>query len=131
MSMTFLALFAAAIPEVPATNVQAIREGDVWVMRNLIDDNHLYTFDKDEVASADRPARSNCVDACAQAYRPLTAAGSDKPVGRWTLVQRDDGADQWVFDGHPVYSFAADPEPTASRDGSTGAFHRLPTIPAD
>lgn len=125
MPMTFLALFAAAIPEVPASNVQAIREGEVWVMRNMIDDNHLWIFDKDEVN------KSNCIAACAETYRPLTPGASDKPVGRWTLVKRDDGSDQWAFDGKPVYSFAGDPEPVAARDGSMGTFHLMPTVPAN
>lgn len=131
MSFVSLALFAAAIPQVPSTNVQAVREGEGWVMRNLIDDNRIYTFDKDEVASGEKPARSNCIDACARTFRPLTSAGSDKPVGRWTLLRRDDGSDQWAFDGKPVYSFAADPEPVAARDGSMGNFQLLPPVPAD
>lgn len=125
MLMALLAGLAAAAPEVPSSIVQVAQEGQVYVMRNLIDNNPLYTFDKDE------PGKSNCIDACAATWHPLTANGDEKPLGRWTLVSRDDGSSQWAFDGMPVYSFARDPEPAAARDGTTGKWHLLPTPPAN
>lgn len=124
MPMTFLALFAAAIPEVPANIVQAVPENQGFVLRNLIDDNRLYTFDKDE------PGKSNCLADCASRFRPLTASDGDKPLGKWTLVRRDDGTDQWALEAKPVYSFAGDAEPVASRDGTMGLMHPIPPIPA-
>jgi hypothetical protein len=44
MSMAILVALAAAVPEVP-TSVQVVEQGPVYVLRNLIDDNPLYTFD--------------------------------------------------------------------------------------
>lgn len=123
MPMIFLLALAAA-PQVPASAVQVTQDGDVYVMRNLIDNNPLYTFDKDE------PGKSNCDDACAATWRPLSAAGDAQPVGRWTPVKRGDGSAQWAFEGRPVYSFPQDPAPAAASNGAVGAWHLLPTFPA-
>ena len=124
MSMTILLVLAAAMPEVPTDQVQVIPEGKVYVMRNLIDDTPLYTFDKDE------PGKSNCTDACAMAWRPLWASDDAQPIGKWTVVKRNDGSSQWAYEGKPVYSFARDPEPVAIGNGIVGVWHRLPTVPA-
>lgn len=123
MSMIFLVALAAAAPEVPISSVQVAEEGAVYVMRNLIDNNPLYTFDQDE------PGKSRCNDACASAWRPLRASDGDRPVGHWTQVKRDDGSYQWAYDGRPVYSFAQDPEPVATGNGKVGNWRLLPTFP--
>jgi hypothetical protein len=52
---------AVAIPDVPTSEVQVVRESKVYILRNLIDDTPLCTFDKDE------PGKSNSTDACATA----------------------------------------------------------------
>lgn len=124
MSISILLVLAAAIPEVPASSVQVAQEGTVYVMRNLIDNNPLYTFDQDE------PGKSNCNDACATTWRPLLVFGSDQPIGKWTQVKRSDGSSQWAYEGRPVYSFAQDPEPVTASNGKTGTWHLLPTYPA-
>mgnify|MGYP000869570718 CR=1 FL=1 len=124
MSIAILLALTAAVPEVPETSVQAVQEGSVYVLRNLIDNNLLYTFDQDE------PGKSNCNDACAATWRPLTVFGNDAPVGRWRPITRTDGSSQWAYDGQPVYSFAQDPEPVAAANGKLGAWHPLPTFPA-
>jgi predicted lipoprotein with Yx(FWY)xxD motif len=123
MSIAILLALASAAPEVPATSVQAVQEGSSWVMRNLIDDNLLYTFDQDE------PGKSNCNDTCSATYRPLTVFGSDRPIGKWTPITRADGSSQWAYDGKPVYSIAQVPEPMTASNGKLGNWHPL-TMPA-
>lgn len=123
MSIAMLLALAAAAPQVPGSAVQAVQEGSVWVMRNLIDDNLLYTFDQDE------PGKSNCNDDCAATFRPLTASGSDAPIGKWTQIARPDGTSQWAYEGRPVYSFAQSPEPVTASNGKSGNWHPL-TSPA-
>jgi len=124
MSIAILLALASAVPEVPASSVQAAQEGTVWVMRNLIDNNLLYTFDQDE------PGKSNCNDACAATWRPLTVFGNDQPVGKWKPIKRADGSSQWAYEGKPVYSFAQDPEPVTASNGKLGNWQPLPTVPA-
>ena len=124
MSTTFILILAAAIPEVPASSVQLVQEGAVYVMRNLIDDTPLYTFNLDE------PGKSNCDDTCARDWRPLLVAGNEGPLGDWTQVERADGSMQWAYQGMPVYSFARDPEPVTTSDGKAGMWKRLPAFPS-
>jgi len=62
----------------------------------------VYTFDKDQ------PGRSNCYDACATHWPPVTADGYAQEYGRMSLVSRTDGRRQWAFDGNPLYTYAED-----------------------
>ena len=62
----------------------------------------LYTFAKD----AD--GKSMCNDKCAANWPPLMAEGSDKAMGKWTVIKRDDGKMQWAYDGKPLYSLVMD-----------------------
>lgn len=122
--MIFAFALAAAAPQVPTSAVQFTQDGGVYVMRNLIDNNPLYTFDQDE------PGKSNCLDACAEAWRPLWAQDNAQPIGKWTAIRRGDGSAQWAYEGKPVYSFARDPEPVTLESGKVGSWHLLPTLPA-
>ncbi|BAQ77762.1 secreted repeat protein of unknown function [Pseudomonas sp. Os17] len=62
----------------------------------------LYTFAKDT------GGKSMCNDKCAANWPPLMAEGSDKAMGKWTVIKRDDGKMQWAYDGKPLYSFVMD-----------------------
>jgi predicted lipoprotein with Yx(FWY)xxD motif len=116
---------AAAAPAVPTASVQIIAENDVYVMRTLDGSRPLYTFDKDE------PGKSNCVDRCLAAWPALTASAGAKPVGKWSVITRPDGSSQWAYESKPVYTFVRDSEGVATGDGMGGAWHLLPTTPAD
>jgi|SoimicMinimDraft_17_1059745.scaffolds.fasta_scaffold68355_1 predicted lipoprotein with Yx(FWY)xxD motif len=61
----------------------------------------VYTFDKD---SADRSA---CYGDCAAVWPPVSV--SSMPTGSdFSTVSRDDGTDQAVYRGKPIYLFAGD-----------------------
>ena len=62
----------------------------------------LYTFAKDA------GGKSVCNDKCATNWPPLTAASTDKPTGKWTVITRDDEKSQWAYDGKPLYTFVMD-----------------------
>lgn len=51
----------------------------------------------------DEPGKSNCDDLCSSAWHPLLASRSAHPVGRWTMIERNNGSQQWAIDGRPVY----------------------------
>jgi len=77
----------------------------------------LYLFE------ADRPATSNCYDACADAWPPLTTEGEPRAgdmvkAGLLGTIERRDGARQVTYDGMPLYYFVKDQEPgdTAGQD---------------
>jgi len=62
----------------------------------------VYTFDKDQ------PGRSNCYDACAKHWPPVTADDYSQEYGRLSLVSRTNGQRQWAYDGNPLYTYAED-----------------------
>ena len=62
-------------------------------------------------SSADTSNAANCVGACAEEFHPLIARANDKAAGDWSLVKRADGALQWVYQGHPLYTWTKEPEP--------------------
>ena len=122
LSAIAFAMALALPPDVPY-DVQIIKEGNQYVMRTSDPARPLYTFDKDQ------KGKSNCVDACAAAWPPLLVK-TGKPINKWTVITRADGAKQWAFDGKPVYTFAKDSEGRATGDGVGGVWHLLPTVPA-
>jgi predicted lipoprotein with Yx(FWY)xxD motif len=67
----------------------------------------LYTFDRDVANSG----KSACNGDCAVKWPPHPATASDRPVGDYTIVKRDDGRLQWAYRGKPLYSWPEDQEP--------------------
>ena len=66
----------------------------------------LYTFDNDK-----EPNKSACAGNCLNNWPVLKAEASDKDMGDWKVVTRDDGAKQWAYKGKPLYYFAMDKAP--------------------
>ena len=62
----------------------------------------LYTFAKD----AD--GKSMCNDKCATNWPPLKAESTDKGVGKWSVISRDDEQLQWAYKNKPLYTFIMD-----------------------
>jgi predicted lipoprotein with Yx(FWY)xxD motif len=66
----------------------------------------LYVYDPDK-----KSGKSTCTEKCATAWPPLMAAPDSQPTGSWTLAAREEGGNQWAFEGNPVYTFAKDTLP--------------------
>jgi len=64
----------------------------------------LYTFDKDAAGSG----KSVCNDQCATNWPPYLAMASDKPMGDYSIITRDDGKKQWAIKGKPLYFWVKD-----------------------
>jgi predicted lipoprotein with Yx(FWY)xxD motif len=45
---------------------------------------------------------------CTQAWPPVLAPADAKPVGKWSLITRDDGRKQWAYEGHALYTSILD-----------------------
>jgi predicted lipoprotein with Yx(FWY)xxD motif len=63
----------------------------------------LYTWDNDKEAN-----KSSCNGMCLMNWPALTAAATDKDMGDWKVITRDDGSKQWAYKGKPLYYFRMD-----------------------
>jgi predicted lipoprotein with Yx(FWY)xxD motif len=48
---------------------------------------------------------------CTQVWPPVLAPADAKPVGKWSIVTRNDGAKQWAYEGYALYTFVYDHRP--------------------
>ncbi|MFC4031726.1 hypothetical protein ACFO3J_09570 [Streptomyces polygonati] len=114
----------AAVQQAPPVWVQLSAVQSPRLGAHLIDINEstLYRFDKDTA----QPSASNCVDACATQWPPVTVeeggnvylAGVDpKAVG---AISRPDGRIQLTVGGWPVYRFAQDTQPGDTKGQGVG-----------
>ena len=73
---------------------------------------------------------------CTQVWPPVLASEGAEKVGKWTLTQREDGSNQWVYDGFPLYTSNLDQQPgdtlggTKISSGGDGGVVRVPVGPA-
>ncbi len=65
----------------------------------------LYEFAKDA------SGKSACNGPCAQHWPPLLDTGGGTPSGNWSVITRNDGAKQWAYKGHPLYTWVGDSKP--------------------
>lgn len=62
----------------------------------------LYTFIKDA------PEVSNCNDSCADSWPPFIAGAAATAEGRFNIIARNDGTQQWTYKGRPLYTWVGD-----------------------
>lgn len=78
----------------------------------------LYVFDKDTAG------KSACNGPCATNWPPLMAPAAAKPMGKYSVVTRDDGSRQWAYDGKPLYTWVKDAKPgDTTGDGVNNVWH--------
>ena len=83
----------------------------------------LYTFDND------RYGRSACSGGCAVAWPPALATGATAGNSDFSITAREDGADQWTFQGKPL-SFAGDAKAgDVNGDELGGVWHAIRGAP--
>jgi predicted lipoprotein with Yx(FWY)xxD motif len=76
------------------------------------------------VVDSDPAGKSTCNGPCAANWPPLAATATDKPVGDYTIVTRDDGSLQWAYKGKPLYYWKNDKAPLdTTGDGVAGKWH--------
>ncbi len=83
----------------------------------------LYMF------TEDRPGTSNCYAGCAEKWQPFLApAGNPRAAAKGVaqgsigLIQRQNGANQVTFGGHPLYYFYGDAGPGQAAGHGVRAF---------
>ncbi|NEX19295.1 hypothetical protein G3480_03035 [Thiorhodococcus mannitoliphagus] len=66
---------------------------------------------------------SGCDPSCSQLWRPYLAIGAEGASGGFATVQREDGSQQWSYEGHPLYEWAGDQGAgEVTGDGVDGAW---------
>lgn len=86
----------------------------------------LYSF------APDTPTKSNCNGTCAQFWPPVKGPATASGVkGTFGTIKRSDGSIQATFDGHPLYTFAADTAPGQAKGNGLneqgGVWHEITT----
>jgi len=80
----------------------------------------LYKFDND------RGGKSTCNDRCTMYWPPALATAETPWSGDFSIVVREDGTNQWAFQGMPLYRFAGDAQPgDVNGDDRGGAWHAI------
>lgn len=78
----------------------------------------LYIFDKD------KGKVSSCYGGCAKHWPPYVAQKGEKMGKDWGKTKRKDGAQQWTYDGRPLYYYDDDKKAgDAMGDGKGGVWH--------
>jgi predicted lipoprotein with Yx(FWY)xxD motif len=77
----------------------------------------LYSF------GLDTSTQSNCNGQCANNWPPVTGSVTAPGVkGTFGTIKRSDGSVQATFNGHPLYTFAADTSPGQAKGNGLTAF---------
>ena len=97
-TLSFAGLAFAAAP---------VKVADTALGKVLVDSKGmtLYTFTKDSAG------KSACNGGCAQNWPPLKAEAGAKAGDGYSLVTRDDGSQQWAYQGKPLYTWLKDSKP--------------------
>jgi predicted lipoprotein with Yx(FWY)xxD motif len=78
----------------------------VKAMGGMLEDGKgmtLYTWDNDKEAN-----KSSCTGMCLMNWPAFKASATDKDMGDWKVITRDDGSKQWAYKGKPLYYFVMD-----------------------
>jgi predicted lipoprotein with Yx(FWY)xxD motif len=125
-TLTTLTMIVAAFALSPSLTAQtppaAAMPAVVHAMGGVIMDSKgmsLYIYDNDK-----EPNKSACLGACLTNWPALKATATDKDMGDWKVITRDDGSKQWAYKGKPLYYFVQDKAAGDKvGDGRGGVWH--------
>jgi predicted lipoprotein with Yx(FWY)xxD motif len=111
-------LTAAQAQNPPAPSAVKIATAAGSSMFTNVNGMTLYVYDPDTAG------KSACNGPCATNWPPLAAAADAAPVGKFSIVTRDDGSTQWAYDGKALYAWKNDSKPgDTTGDGIGGKWH--------
>lgn len=92
-----------------------------WEYRKFPSLMPLYFYDLDKPGTG----KSECGDTCSGARPPLTVEEGAKPIGRWNIIEREDGRKQWTYRGKPIYLRFHDIVGAPIGDNEEGTWHLM------
>ena len=98
------AVMAADVSSLPYPGAVALSQSTPgkWVYKAFPTFLPLYIFDGDPAG------KSSCDNVCTAIWPIITAKATDKPIGQWSIVKREDGRLQWAYKNKPVYTYFED-----------------------
>jgi predicted lipoprotein with Yx(FWY)xxD motif len=73
---------------------------------------------------------------CVEVWPPVLADDDAEEIGKWTVLEREDGTKQWAFDEYPLYTSVLDNQPgdvlggTKFKEANDGPAVRQPVGPS-
>ena len=117
---------AASPPPKTASGKSATLGVESTSLGKILDDGQGRT---QYLFQADTGTKSNCTGACATEWPPLTSAnptvGKGANASMVGTTKRSDGTTQVTYNGHPLYTFAADSSPGDTSGQGVNAFGGL------
>ena len=88
--------------------LKGLRNGDVGDRKNAPSNCNNEVYTENSGLQSPWPAGLRLPDAavrksCQDLWPAVLAGAEAKPVGKWAIIARRDGAKQWAYDGYPVY----------------------------
>ncbi|MCG2632135.1 hypothetical protein L6654_36550 [Bradyrhizobium sp. WYCCWR 13023] len=80
----------------------------------------LYTYERDTTGKT-----SNCNGKCTENWVPLAATAEAKPIGDFTVINREDGSKMWAYRYRPLYTSPADKAPGDANGNATTLQWRI------
>jgi predicted lipoprotein with Yx(FWY)xxD motif len=101
----------------------SLRNGDLGDRRGQVStcNDHLFTTNSGLMSPypgglelPELDTRPTCTDV----WPPVMATEGAKNIGKWTVIDREDGTKQWAYDGYPLYTSELDDQPGDVRGGT-------------
>jgi predicted lipoprotein with Yx(FWY)xxD motif len=80
----------------------------------------LYTYERDTNGKT-----SACNGKCTENWVPLAATAEAKPIGDFTVIDREDGSKMWAYRYRPLYTSPADKAPGDANGNATTLQWRI------
>ncbi|MCH8206515.1 MAG: DUF4382 domain-containing protein [Chloroflexi bacterium] len=113
-----------AAPAAIATGKSTVTVAEHPDLGTILVDGEGFTL---YLLTQDEPGVSTCTGGCATSWPPLIASGDISDLAGagvtpelLTTVTRDDGSTHVVYNGHPLYNFAADRNPEDAKGQKVG-----------
>lgn len=80
----------------------AVKTTSIGRLLTTTKNESLYAYEGESAAAL------HCTEQCLKQFSPLKAPALAKPIGEWSIIEREAGVRQWAFRDSPVYTHPDD-----------------------